>query len=117
MRNRIRKEAEVKVSVRQKFAEGDHERFGGADWKGPVCQAEGFEPQSVGNGKPGRPLRSGCLQASSADKVLRTKESYPKSLLFISIKGVLFHLLTVKLAESSCSGFYEADPNDEKKIL
>lgn len=38
----------------------------------------------------------GCLQASSADKVLRTKEGYPKSLLFISIKGGLFHLLTVK---------------------
>lgn len=38
----------------------------------------------------------GCLQASSADKVLRTKEGYPKSLLFISIEGGLFHLLTVK---------------------
>lgn len=37
-----------------------------------------------------------CLQASSADKVLGTKESCPKSLLFISIKGVLFHLLTIK---------------------
>lgn len=38
----------------------------------------------------------GCLQVSSADKVLRTKESYLKSLLFISIKEVLFHLLTGK---------------------
>lgn len=38
----------------------------------------------------------GCPQASSVDKVLGTKESYPESLLFISIKGVLFHLLTVK---------------------
>lgn len=104
------------MSAQQQFAEGDHERFGGggADWKGPECQAEGFEPQSGGNGKPGRHLRSGCLQASSADKVLRTKDSYPKSLLFISIKGVLFHLLTVKLAEASCSGFSEADPSDEK---
>lgn len=38
----------------------------------------------------------GCLRASSAGKGLRMKESYSKSLLFISIKRVLFHLLTVK---------------------
>lgn len=48
-----------------------------------------------------------CLWASSADKVKKAT----RSPLLVSIKGVLFYLLTV--AGSRVCGFYEAHPNDE----
>lgn len=35
------------------------EIFGGTDWKGLECQAEGFEPRSAGNGMPCRHLPTG----------------------------------------------------------
>ena len=89
------KEVEVKMSKVFWYSRGSEREITRDLWgvKGKALefQAESFESQSVGNGMPRR-----HLQASSTDKVLRTKECYPKSLLFISIKGVLFHLLTVK---------------------
>lgn len=106
------------VLVQPEFIEGDHER----DLEGQAGRALNARLRalnlnlSVTRCHAGTCLL-GCLPVSSTDKVLRMKESYPKSSLFIPIKRVLFHLLKLKLEESSCSGFYEADSNDEKNPM
>ena len=72
------------------------EIFGGADGRTLDARLRALNLNLLVMGCHAGICLLGCLQASSADKVLGTKESYPKSLLFLSIKGVLFHLLTVK---------------------
>lgn len=89
---------EQSVWIQKKFTEGDQ----GSYWEGQTgralharLRALDLKGSKVMGCHKGTCLVGG-LQASSADKALGTKESDPKSLLFISINGVLFHLLTAK---------------------
>lgn len=94
---RRRRGNEQSVLVQPKFIEGDHEKYlEGQTGRASNARLRALNLDLQVMGCHAGTCLLGCLRASSAGKGLRMKESYSKSLLFISIKRVLFHLLTVK---------------------
>lgn len=78
------------VLVQPEFIEGDHER----DLEGHTGRALNARLRALNlnlsvTGCHAGTCLLGCLPVSSTDKVLRMKESYPKSSLFISIKSTI----------------------------